>query len=54
MFRKQISQTLIENPNEYGPIKGSYYIDKFMIDFENKEFRLISKLIIQNLLIILG
>lgn len=26
MFKKQILQTLIENPNEYGPIKGSYFI----------------------------
>lgn len=36
MFRKHISQTLIENPNNYGPIKGSYYMDKFMVDFENE------------------
>ena len=43
MFRRHISQSLIENPNKYGPVKGSYYMDKFMEDFENEVRSLFNK-----------
>lgn len=40
MLEKINSQSSIYNPNKYGPVKGQYFMDKFMIDFE-KEVKLL-------------
>ena len=43
MFKIHNYEPLIENPNNYGPAKGSYCIVKFIKDFEHEVNRLLEK-----------